>query len=131
MSIILNSPIIYLKCSDFTKSGRLRNPYFKDKLVIIFIHANYCVYCIDAKPEFQRAADHNQNQDIVFAAIQADNDHENQDLCRDLFPKLVKNFEGFPSYAFISFGRKLPVKIRGRDANSLLRTLEGIYTNYY
>lgn len=98
----MEEPVIYLQEADFNDKGLLDNPYFKDKKVVILLQANYCGYCTEVKPMFQKAADifkkRTDEPKVVFATIQADGEEKGES---ELSPKLTMmkpDFVGFPDF---------------------------------
>lgn len=121
----LKPPVYYLKRNIFNSNGEFKNiSFFKNKLTIIFIHGDFCGYCKMAKPEFQKAADLNKNENVLFTSIQIDGTEEGEKECYDILDKILINFSGFPDYAV--FYNNVPVfkQIPGRDYKSILQFTE-------
>lgn len=120
-------PVIYFRCNNFDSRGNLINqPFFSDKLVIIFIHKSDCIHCIRAAPSYMKAARINQDPRIYFTAIQVDSKNTDEKNCKSIFKFLVKDFVGYPSYAFIYKNKILDVTLPGRSSRSLLNTANDI-----
>ena len=122
MSKYLNKPIAYLQDSDIDSVGNLINPKIqKNKPVILLIQANYCGYCTQAKPDFQKFA--NENTDKVFCVtIQGDPDDTSMEGEKQLVSRLKNikpNFKGYPDYVLYINGKKVNKEITGRDIKSL------------
>lgn len=120
---MLKSPVFYLRRSDFDKHGNLLDPIFENKIVIVFIHADYCGYCQMAKPYFQKAAELNTNKNIYFGAIDAYGENEGEKECSNIFDKILKNFQGFPDYVFFINRKPKFIELEGRDTESILKTV--------
>lgn len=123
---MFQSPIFYMRSSDFDKNGNLKNNFLQKKITIVFIHADFCIYCTHAKPEFQKAALENKYPNtIFFGAIQADGNLNEERQCNEIFDKIC-HFEGFPEYAIFIDGKPSFVKMTGRDKQTILDTLYSI-----
>ena len=96
----LTKPVIYLEPKDFTSLGNLK--HFKDKICVIMVQANYCGYCNDAKPSFQKFAENNKN--IVCLTIQGD-DEKNSNSLSKIIQKIKPSFQGFPDYILCKKGK--------------------------
>lgn len=114
----LQKPIIYLEDSDFDSEGNIINPHLKtNKPVFIFIQANFCGYCTQAKPDFQSLAEKYQNK-CIFATIQGDSEiKESKELMKKL-DKIYPELRGFPSYIIYYNGRRI-IYEEGRDFDSM------------
>lgn len=127
MYTTLTKPVIYLRIKDFDNNGNLKNPIFKNKLIITFIHANYCHYCLVAKPEFQKAALENKNKNIIFTAIQIDGEEPGEKECYEILNKILKNYQGFPDYATFYNNKPIFETISKRDSQSITNELTKIF----
>lgn len=116
-------PIVYLQNKDFDENGRLIEPSLKNKIVLVLIQINGCVYCEKAKPTFQQAANLNKDSNVVFAAIQADGNFEDEPLLKERLVEIIPFVIGFPSFAIFVNG-----KLR-KDDGLKDRSLEG-YKNF-
>lgn len=116
-------PIFYLRRQDFNDDGSINNVFFKNKLLIIFIHADYCGYCHMAKKDYQEAAEENKNKNIFFGAIQADGNNRGEKECSEIFSKICSNFQGYPDYAIFYNGIPVFLEIQSRDKKTILDTL--------
>lgn len=127
MHSILTKPVFYLRIQDFDHEGNLKNPIFKNKLVITFIHADFCSYCLQAKPEFQKAALENKNKNIIFTAIQIDGEDPGEKKCYNILDKILSNYQGFPDYAIFFNSKPTFETISNRDSNSIISDLKKIF----
>lgn len=117
-------PIYYFRRQDFDKQGNLISSYFKDKVVIIFIHANYCMYCHMAKDDYIKAAKMTKN--VIFGAIQFDGEIYGEKQCEEIFNKICKDFQGFPEYAIFKNGKPLKIEVKNRDYKTIIDTLKSL-----
>lgn len=118
-------PIFYFRRQDFDKQGNLISSYFKDKIVIIFIHASYCIYCHMAKDDYIKAAELKGKQ-FIFGAIQSDGENYGEKQCEEIFSKICKDFKGFPDYAIFKNGKPLKIEVKHRDYQTIIDTLNSI-----
>lgn len=124
---MLTKPVYYLRRQDFDIKGNLVEDYFRDKIVIIFIHTTMCVYCQMAAPEFQQAANMNTDPNFVFAAIQADGNCPGERECAELFSKMLRaQFRGFPDYAIFKNNVPTGMNVPNRSKESILKTLKHV-----
>lgn len=129
---MFKSPVFYLRRNDFDSNGNLTDSVFKKKLTIVFIHANYCSYCTAAKPEYQKASLINANKNFLFAAIQADGNEQGESQCSEILGQITINkFKGYPDYALFIDGKPIDFEVSGRDANSILKSINKYYKLYY
>lgn len=123
--------LIYLRSDDFKMNGNLIDDYFKNKFVVVFVHADFCRYCIDAKPEFIKALTKNKNNNVLFFGIKLDGDVKGESECEIILHRILKNYEGFPDYAF--FYDKKPIlnvdSVVERDCDSILKNIDKIIKN--
>jgi thiol-disulfide isomerase/thioredoxin len=119
----LNKPVAYLQDFDFDKNGKLINKNIPtDKPVIIMIQGNFCGYCTQAKPAFQKFA--NKNSENVFCAtIQGDGTEKGEKELSRRLKKIDPEFQGFPSYVAYKKGEFLKIHDKGRDYDSLVEFL--------
>ncbi|CCA61401.1 hypothetical protein AV955_gp044 [Diadromus pulchellus ascovirus 4a] len=123
--MLFKSPVIYLRRGDFASDGRLANPYFKNKIVVVMVYASWCPHCHDAQPDFQAAAD--STRSYVFAAIQTDGDVPGERESLEILPKILYDYRGFPDYAYFVDG--VPVvdqPLPGRRKNDIITNLKRI-----
>lgn len=122
---MLKSPIFYMRRSDFNSDGSLKSDFLSknNRMLIIFIHAAYCMHCHNAAPEFQRAAENNTDKNIFFAGIQADGDVDGEVSSESIFPKILEKFMGYPDYAVFYNGKPTHLVISARDEKSILDQL--------
>lgn len=123
---MFTDPIFYLRKKDFNDNGSLKSNFFKDKLLIIFIHADYCIYCQLAKDAYQAAAIENKNPNILFGAIQADGDVNGESECSEFFNKMINTFQGFPDYAVFKNKNPVHITFEKRSKEYILETLNRI-----
>ena len=122
----LQKPIIYLEDNDFDSEGNIANQQLKtNKPVFIFIQANFCGYCTQAKPDFQTLAEKYQNK-YIFATIQGDSELEETKKIMKKLDKIYPNFMGFPSYIIYHNGRRI-IYEEGRDFDSMETFLNKLY----
>lgn len=124
---MLTKPVYYLRRHDFDNWGNLVDNYFRDKIVIVFIHTLGCIFCKMAAPEFQQAANMNTNPKFVFAAIQADGNCPGERECSELFSNMLRaQFRGFPDYAIFKNNMPTGINVEYRSKESILKTLNGL-----
>lgn len=117
-------PVIYLRKNNFNSKGELAHPNYRDKIVIIFIHADYCHYCRIAKKDYQIAAEKNNRKNICFTALRIDGTVPGEKECRDILNKISLKFAGFPDYVvYVNNRQRLDFELSGRDHESILRDL--------
>lgn len=104
--IFFEKPIIYLETTDFNKMGELINPYFKDKKVIVLLQANYCQFCTDIKPFFQKAAN-KYHPTVIFATIQADGERTGEREFSRILDYIKPGFLGFPDFVKYVNGKRI------------------------
>lgn len=126
---MLKKPIFYLRRSNFDKNGNIRNLFLKDKILIIFVHADFCIHCRNAKQDYQNAAIENKSSNVHFGAIQADGNTKGEQECEEILPKILKNYRGFPDYAIFVNCEPLLHEIKSRDTKTILSTLQQIEYN--
>ena len=116
----LNRPVYYLQVSDFDNEGNLINPQIpKDIPVVIMIQAQFCHYCSQAKPAFQKFA--NNMEGKVFAAtIQPDGEEPGEKELMNLIEKIKPGFVGFPDYVLYIGGKRVGKNIKGRGEEHLI-----------
>ena len=136
----MDLPVWYLQRTDFDNDGNLINPLLRNKKVLVMLQANYCGYCTQAKPDFQRVAaqiielakgngDPNsvKAKQLVFATIQADGNEPGEKEIMDIMDKIKPDFQGFPDYVYYINGRRRhDAGPNGRDANHLINYVMGI-----
>ena len=115
----LNKPVAYLQDFDFDKNGKLINKNIPtDKPVIIMIQGNFCGYCTQAKPAFQKLAEKHIGQ-IFCATIQGDgNEKGESDLAKRL-NSVLPGFRGFPEYVMYKNGKRVKKHEGGRTMEAL------------
>ena len=98
----LIEPVLYLEDHDL-QGGKLSKEIVKiaDKRpVLIMIQGSYCGHCQQAKPEYQKSANNNQN--ILHCTIVTDGDESEQKLAHNISE--VVPFKGVPT--FVIFDKK-------------------------
>ena len=115
----LNKPVAYLVESDFDNNGNLINPQIpRDKPVVIMLQGNFCGYCTQAKPAFQKFAE--SNKGMVFAAtIQGDGKEPGEQELSKKLNEFFPDFEGFPTYIGYKNGKFVGVHHGGRSVEEL------------
>jgi len=115
----LYKPVAYLQASDFDSNGNLINPEIpKNVPVVVMVQANYCGFCSQAKPSFQKFADENKGR-VFCATIQGDGEEEGETKIRENLNKFYDDFQGYPHYVLYKGGRRAPKQIRGRGVAEL------------
>src|SRR3989344_3642468 len=100
MSFLVNIP--YLEEQDVGENGSLSPEVGKGKPVILMIQGNYCGYCTQAKPEFQKFATECKN--AVACTIQIDDAGTGKNAMKKLAS--VNNSLGIPTFlGFDSSGK--------------------------
>jgi thiol-disulfide isomerase/thioredoxin len=113
----LNKPVMYLQKSDFNDDGSLKNPELQNGLCIIMIQANFCGYCTQAKPDYQKFADNNKQ--LMCATIQADGDQPGEKELGKMVKKIDPSFRGYPGYVAYKNGKMVKVHNGGRNTSDL------------
>jgi thiol-disulfide isomerase/thioredoxin len=109
----------YLDISDFNSDGTLKDLVGKGKCVVIMVQANYCGFCTEAKPAYEKIAK-NKNK-VVFTTICIDGDEDEKEATTFL-KKWDPSYRGVPSYyGFDKRGNFKKVHNGGRDEESLMK----------
>jgi thiol-disulfide isomerase/thioredoxin len=107
--------VIYLEGSDINDDGSLKSSVHNNKPVIVMVQGNFCHFCTDAKPDFQRLAQTNSN--VRCCTVQIDGE-ENDKQAASKFQKY--GGRGVPSYfVFDKNGKFVQQYNQGRDFESL------------
>ena len=107
--------VIYLEGSDINEDGSLKSTVHNSKPVIVMVQGNFCHFCTDAKPDFQKLAQMNSN--VTCCTIQIDGE-ENDKQAALKFKKY--GGPGVPTYfIFDRNGKFLQQYNGGRDFSSL------------
>lgn len=121
-------PVVYLRIKDFDSDGRLNSKFFDKKIVVVFVHGDFCPHCTAVKGDFVSAAKKNPLKNlVVFAAVQIDGSEPGEADCRNVIPKILKEYRGVPDYA--TFYDRNPLKnfeVEGRTEDSLLRHVRAV-----
>lgn len=116
-------PVIYLRIKDFDSEGRLVSDFFDKKIVLVFVHGDFCPHCTAVKADYVSAAKKNPlKKFVIFAAVQIDGEVSGEAECKNVLSKFLKEYRGVPDYA--TFYDKNPLKnfeVEGRNEDSLLR----------
>jgi thiol-disulfide isomerase/thioredoxin len=126
---MLLKDIPYLRRKNFTNDGVLNINKFKDKIVVIFIHANYCQYCHNAAPEYNNAS-LIAPPGVVFTALQIDGDSPGEKEAKEILSKIVKNYIGVPEYAFFKNNKPVFKELNSRNSNSIIHKVLEIQNEY-
>ncbi|QIH04966.1 hypothetical protein [Dasineura jujubifolia toursvirus 2a] len=125
--MVLKPPVFHLRRNDFNCKGELVDNFFHDKIVVIFIYADFCGFCHSAAPEYQKAANFSlkifPENTVYFGAIRADGNIKGEKECENIINKLT-NFEGFPDYAILINGKPVNFKFTQRDHIYILHTIK-------
>lgn len=115
MSVMERVP--YLEDEDFNPDHSLKKYVNKGKPCVVMVQANFCGYCTQAKPAFQKVA--HSLSEVVCSTIQADGGPSDNKASKRV-PKLDKSYTGYPTYmGFSSSGKFIGVHNGGRDEESL------------
>lgn len=126
-----NKNILFLRRTNFEKNGNLNIRGFLKKLVITFVHADYCGYCHQAYPEFVKAATYFASDDsVIFSAGKIDGPVPGEKEIREVLPKVLIKFQGVPDYAFFYNNTPLKEKIKGRSAADIISTINSLKKKY-
>lgn len=126
MNGLLKSPVFYMRINDFEKNGNLKSDFFQNKIVIVFIHANFCGHCHSAMPEFQKAANTNKDPNVFFGAIQIDGDTKGEKECDMILDKILSDYRGVPDYAIFYNKKPTNIVVQSRDSKTILNTVKTI-----
>lgn len=81
------------------------------------LQANFCGYCTDSKPDFQKFANNNK---IFCATIQGDGKEEGEEELSKRLSNIYKDFNGYPTYiGYKNKKSKYKIHNGGRDVKSL------------
>jgi thiol-disulfide isomerase/thioredoxin len=125
-----NSNIYYLEDSDLDNNYNLysnilnptTNQKFFNKLVVVLIQGDYCGYCRQLKPVYQKLADTLSNDSITFCTIQIDSKNQNEQLFQDgkvMTNILRSNYVGVPVIALFYDGKLINIYEGDRTYNSI------------
>lgn len=109
--------VAYIEVDDINSDGSLQSYVGNGKSVVLMAQGNFCGYCQQAKPAFQKFAQTTPN--IVAATIVTDGDQSEKEASK--FIKMWDpNHKGVPAYfGFSSNGQLKTLHTGGRDVDSL------------
>ncbi|GHV49414.1 hypothetical protein AGMMS49579_00970 [Spirochaetia bacterium] len=107
-------PIAYLEPSDFTVSGQLKNSILKQGTVVIMIQKPDCIFCKEAKPAYQAAANILKDK-VFFTTLECSNIGSEY-----LASKIKPDFSGYPDYVKFKNGKRSYEVLNGRNVSSLI-----------
>ena len=109
--------VAYLEVMDFDSSGNLKSYVGNGKPVIVMAQGNFCHYCTQSKPVYEKLASNIDN--VVFATILIDGEQSEKDAAKFL-KKWDPKYRGVPAYlGFDKDGNFKNVHNGGRDAESI------------
>lgn len=116
MSILINVP--YLQGPDINADGSLTPEVGKGKPVVIMMQGDFCGYCTQAKPDFQKFA--NESKNVQACTVQID-DQDPSGKEAGVKLKVINQAPGVPAYlGFGANGRYKASHNGGRDFASLM-----------
>lgn len=105
--------IPYLEEQDINEDGSLKSHVTKKKPTLVMVQGNFCGYCTQAKPDFQKLAN---NPYFSVATVMIDGS-ESEKRASSKLPKT----QGVPAYiGFTSDGKNGIIHNGNRDAQSLI-----------
>nr|UOX61072.1 MAG: thioredoxin-like protein [Diabrotica toursvirus 3a]UOX61078.1 MAG: thioredoxin-like protein [Diabrotica toursvirus 3a] len=120
----MSKMIINLRNQDFNSEGILKHPFYKDKKMLLLIHAEYCHFCTLAVPEFIKAATILKDKPIWFCMLQMDGKVPGEkEFVNILKNKISVNFAGVPEYVFFTNGKPTVIEIDNRNADFLVKKI--------
>jgi len=115
----LNKPVAYLTNDDFDAEGNIVNNQIpKDQPVLIMIQGNFCGYCTQAKPAFQKLAEKYVGK-IFCATIQGDGKEKGEAELSKRLNSVLPGFRGFPEYVLYKNGKRVKKHEGGRTMEEL------------
>lgn len=109
--------VAYLEVEDINSDGSLKYYVGNGKPVVLMGQANFCGYCKQAAPAFEKFAKSNPN--VVAAAIVSDGE-ASEKAAGQFFKKWDLKHRGVPAYfGFSSSGKYKGVHGGGRDVASI------------
>ena len=102
------------------KSNKLHNKLFNDNdNGIILVHANWCGHCIQFKPEWSKfTAKFKKSDNLIVTEIESDSFNKLQSENQDLYNRIAKDVNGFPSILTVKNG-KVEKYLNERTSNAL------------
>jgi thioredoxin-like negative regulator of GroEL len=110
--------IFYLENSDFSQDGKLL--INSDKMVVILLQADFCGYCKQFKPEFDKVVSA-LGKKVNFATIKIDDDKELGKRIGQFIPE----FKGVPTVVLFQAGKYMETYNGDRKADALIEYLHG------
>ena len=116
--------VAYLENTDFDSRGKLKPYVGNGKPVLIMAQGNFCGYCTQAKPVYEKLAASTNNG--VYATILIDGEQSEKEASN--FLKIWDpNYRGVPAYfGFDKSGNFKKVHQGGRDSGSLETFLKSL-----
>lgn len=106
----------YLEGDDINSDGSLKEYVGRGKPTVVMVQGNFCGYCTQAKPDFQKFA---KSANCMVATVQSDGDEKDQLAGKKL--SVVNKARGVPAYlGFDKNGKFVGNHEGGRDTNSLI-----------
>jgi thiol-disulfide isomerase/thioredoxin len=89
---------------------------------LLFVYANYCIHCVQFKPEFQKLADlFTENGDFIIAEIESEQ-------INTQVTNVIGNVEGYPTLLFFNSNGQIVQNYQGdRTVQALLKNICKIY----
>lgn len=123
--------VLYLRRKNFSYDGKLNVYGLEKKIVIVFIHGNFCGFCHKAAPDFIKAANSFENDvSVAFAAIQIDGDVPGERETKEILPYILNEYVGVPDYAFFYNGSPLFEHLDDRRADSIISKIKMLKLKY-
>lgn len=114
MSKLVNIP--YLEDSDFNADNSLKPYVNKGKPCVIMVQGNFCGYCTQAKPAFQKLA---SLSGVALCTLQIDGAPQEKAAAKRV-SILDKSYRGVPTYlGFNAQGKYVATHKGGRDTASI------------
>ena len=115
--------VSYLELGDVLPNNVLQQYVHQNKPSAMFVHANWCGYCNQMKPEYQKLA--NMNIPYRVLAVQADGDEKTEKPIMNVIKKWDPEFRGFPWIGlFNSQGQFVGVHKGARTADDILNSMK-------
>jgi thiol-disulfide isomerase/thioredoxin len=108
--------VAYLEHVDINDNGSLKPHVSKGKPSVVMVQGNFCGYCTQAKPAFEKLAKMMSNVNVY--TVQIDGEESDKKASKQL--AAVNTSPGVPSYlGFDRNGKFVKVHKGGRDEDSL------------
>jgi thiol-disulfide isomerase/thioredoxin len=109
------SNINYVEDEDFDNDGNFIHP---GKFVVM-IQGSFCPHCVNAKPDFQKAADNTPN--VEWGTIEIDSKEPKEAALSKRLEKILPfEFRGVPSYILINDGKVMDEYKGDRSTKTLI-----------